>query len=273
MKRKIVFVTSLALMLSTLCSSSLCAFNSDNPENAGKYFAFNQFYVDHFTGCANGDVDYLSHYNDKTTPLASASARDRMQYIADNEWIPIAGYSPSENVMRMYFCGEQNLDYTGQAIQINPDNANDSLADAIKGLSASDIKSLRDMSKEAASFDFYLDYKPEKVSNNAFAVSPIYKDFDNFIRLFESKQINVTVGKRATLKLDASIKINALTLSESSILDLSTLAENELPEFNSLNQISSDGGTIIFAAGTKDNQKQNFLAKVSGTYKAITLKS
>jgi hypothetical protein len=266
MKKKIFLTTVLSLILTTASSLSVFAFNSDNPANAGKYYAFNQFYVDHFTGCANGDVDYLSHYNAITIPLESGSAMDRMKYIADNEWIPIAGYSPSKNVMSMYFCGEQNLDYTNQAIQIDPNYANDSLSDSIKGLSKSDVKALRNMTKAADTFNYYLDYLPEKASNQAFEVSSVYEDFDNFIRLFDSKQMNVTVGTGATLKLDGAVKIDELSLSGGATLDLSAIKAKDLRKFNSLNKISSDGGIFIFPADATDKQQANFLTKVNGTY-------
>ena len=268
MKRRIILTGTLLLILAMVfCSSAtVFAFNADNPENEGRYYAFNQFYVDHFTGCANGDVDYLSHYNAITVPLASGLAMDRMLYIADNEWIPIAGYSPMANVMNMYFCGEQNLDYTGQAIQIDPKFANTSLADAIAGLSKSDIKSLSNMTKAANSFEFYLAFLPEKASNQGFPVSNVYEDFGDFIRLFESKQINVTVGDGAVLKLSAPVKIGKLAMNAGSILDLSLVKTNDLANFNSLDKITSDGGHFVFPAAATDKQKENFFKKVIGTY-------
>ncbi|MCL1981986.1 MAG: hypothetical protein FWG53_02685 [Clostridiales bacterium] len=268
MRKRIILTASLLLVFAMVfCSSvTVFAFNADNPENEGRYYAFNQFYVDHFTGCANGDVDYLSHYNAITIPLRSGLAMDRMLYIADNEWIPIAGYSPKANVMNMYFCGEQNLDYTGQAIQIDPKYANTSLADAISGLCKSDIKALSDMTKAANSFEFYLGYLPEKASNQNFDVSNEYVDFGDFIRLFESKQINVTVGDGAVLKLSAPVKIGKLTMKAGSTLDLSLVKVNDLANFNSLDKITSDGGKFIFPATTTEKQQENFLKKVVGTY-------
>lgn len=266
--RKKIFITAALVLAFTVAFSyvTVFAYNSDNPANDGRYYAFNQFFVDHFTGCANGDVDYLSHYNSMTTPLASGSSLDRMKYIADNEWIPIAGYSPSKNVMSLYFCGEQNLDYTGQAIQINPNYANDSLADAIVGLSKSDIKALSNMTKAAEVFNFYLDYLPEKASNQSFTVSHVYEEFGDFIRLFESKQITVAVGVGAMLKLTAPVKIDTLSLKEGAVLDLSLLKISDLPSFNSLNKITSDNGVIIFPEGTTVKQQENFLKKIVGAY-------
>jgi hypothetical protein len=270
MKKSIISAGIVVLILSMLfCpATTVFAFNADNPENAGRYYAFNQFYVDHFTGCANGDVDYLSHYNDITIALASGSAIDRMKYIADNEWIPIAGYSPKTNVMNMYFCGEQNLDYTGQAIQIDPIYANASLADAITGLSDSDIESLSDMTKAAVSFEFNLDFLPEKASNQNFAVSNVYVDFCDFIRLFESEKINVTVGANAILKPRAPMKINTLALKSGSTLDLSLLSTSSLSSFSGLKKITSDG-VIVFPAEATAEQKNDFLKNVEGAYTAV----
>lgn len=266
--KKLILLTAAFILFfaATFGSVPAFAFNSDNPANEGKCYAFNQFFVDHFAGCANGDVDYLSNYNSMTIPLDSGSVLDRMKYIADNEWIPISGYSPSKNVMSMYFCGEQNLDYAGQAIQIDPGYANASLADSITGLSKSDIKALSNMTKAAKVFNFYLDYEPEKASNQSFSISPVYEEVGDYIRLFESKQITVSVGNGATLKLIAPIKIDTLSLLPGAVLDLSSLKINDLPNFNSLNKITSDDGVIIFPAGATAKQQENFLKKVAGTY-------
>lgn len=269
--RKKSFYTTAFVMAFTLALQTITvfAYNADNPDNKGKYYAFNQFYIDHFTGCANGDVDYLSHYNDKTTPLASGSAHDRMQYIADNEWIPMASYSPSTNVMNMYFCGEQNLDYTDQAIQIAPNYANNSLADAITGLSESDIQSLLAMTETAGSFNFYLDYIPEKATNQSFPISSVYKDFGSYIKRIESKKINVEVGSGATLKLSEPINVNNLLIKAGAILDLSQIKGNDLSGFTSWNMITSSNGIIVLSAEVSAEQREHLLSKVYGSYVVI----
>ena len=281
MKKRIFGLSALALALVTAFGSvSAFAYNDDLDENAGRNYAFNQFFLDHFAGCANGDVTYLSNYpcppGNTTTPLASAAPKDRMRYIADNNWIPIAAYSSKTNIMNFYFAGEQNLDY-GQAdiIQLNTSCANKPLAAFVSGHSKSDIKALSDMSKAAGSFDFYLNYMPDYVlpgisgaqAADGHTVSPVYENFGDYINLFESKQINVIVGAGAVLKLKAPVKLDTLILKADSVLDLSGLKVNDLPNFNSLNKITSNGAEIIFPSGASAKDREKFLKKVTGTYR------
>jgi len=280
MKKKGFTLGAMVLVLSLLFSSTtVFAYNSDLPANAGRYYAFNQFFMDHFAGCANGAVNFLSTYPapapNTTTPLASALPADRMMYIANNNWIPIAAYSPLRNVMSFYFAGEQELfdfgDLTNDNIQLDPACRHQPLSYFVtKAHSKSDIKAISDMSKTARSFDFYLDYVPNaalagrSADTVKYPLSPIYDDIGSYFNLFESKQINVTVGAGAVLRLSAPVKLGSLILKEGATLDLTGLKVNDLPGFNSLDNISSNGGKIVFPASATEKDREKFLKKVVG---------
>jgi hypothetical protein len=281
MKKRFLQVCS--LLLTTLLSITpitVSAYNDDSTENTNRYYAFNQFFLDHFAGCANGDVDYLSDYpcppGATTTPLQSASAADRMTYIADNNWIPIAGYSPEINVMSFYFAGEQNLSYGSKdIIQLDPSCADKSLADFVSGHSKGDVKALNAMTKTAESFDFYLEYLPEYtlpgIAGTQIAegndLSPVYKDLGEYIKLFESKRINIYLGEHAVLKLKTPVKLDSLMLSKGSVLDLSQFAVKDLAGINSLSNITSAGATVKFPADATEKDHEKFLKKVRGTFR------
>lgn len=280
MKKRSLQVCSL-LLTALLSFSPVCvsAYNDDTTENAGRYYAFNQFFLDHFSGCANGDVDYLSDYpcppGATTTPLKSASAADRMTYIADNEWIPIAAYSPGMNVMSFYFAGEQDLSYGSKdIIQLDPSCADKSLTDFVAGHSKEDIKALSSMTKAAESFDFYLEYLPEYtlpgIAGTQIAerhdLSPVYKNFGEYIKLFESKRINIHLGEHAVLKLKTPVKVNSLVLSKGSVLDLSQVPVKNLANMNNLSSITSAGATIKFPVDATEKDHEKFLKKVRGTF-------
>lgn len=267
-----VFIFIFALILGAVPA---LAYNDDLPENAGRYFAFNQFFLDHFAGCVDGDVDYLSNYpcppGNTTSALASAAAKDRMQYIADNNWIPIAAYSPQNNVLNFYFAGEQNLDYgASDLIQLDKACANKPLADFILGHSESDIKALNEMTRVAEAFTFYLEYKPEYALPGISGVqaaadhplSAVYENFGDYINIFDSKKVNLTVGSGVTLKIKTLLTFNNLILKKDSVWDLSALKADELPLYDNIKKISNEGGEIIFPDGISAEAKAAFLKNV-----------
>ena len=261
-------------MVLVLTPFQVFAYNVDLEENFGRSYAFNQFFLDHFAGCANGDVDYLSNYpcppGNETTPLASGSPMDRMKYIADNNWIPIAAYAPDSNEMHFYFSGEQNLDY-GEAdiIQLDKSCANKPLSAFISGHSESDIASINGMIETADLFSFFLNYEPEYelpgisgAQAKDRPVSAVYENFGDYLSLFDSEKILVWVGKNATLKLKAPIAVYLLSLSEDSVLDLSELSVEELKLLEETNYIYNHGGDVIFPADTAPDYQAEFLKKI-----------
>ena len=275
-----VFVFIFVMILGPV---SALAYNDDLPENAGRYYAFNQFFLDHFAGCVDGDVDYLSNYpcppGNTTTALASAAAKDRMQYIADNDWIPIAAYSPQNNVMNFYFAGEQNLDYGKEdIIQLDPACAGKPLADFIRAHSESEIKALNSIARAAASFNFYLEYKPEYAlpgiagaqATAGHPLSAVYDDFGDYIGIFDSKKVNVTVGSGVTLKINTPLTFDNLTLKQGSVWDLSALKAEEILLYDNVKKIINEGGEIKFPEGASAGDKEAFLRNVEGAITANT---
>lgn len=278
--KKRLLKTGILIMAIIIASGMVTtfAYNDDIEDNLGRYYAFNQFFLDHFAGCANGDVAYLSAYpcppGNTTTPLASSAPTDRMLYISDNNWIPIAAYSPAKNIMNFYFAGEQDLNYSAtDIIQLDKACADKHLADFVSGHSVSDIKAISDMAQAAQSFNFYLYYLPEYTlpgvsgvqAEAGRVVSSVYTHFGDYINLFESDKINITVADGATLKLTAPFKINTLTFNAGSTWDLSTFEISELSKFGSIKKITCDGSTIVLPESITDAQQEEFLKFVEDT--------